>query len=76
MLKGFMYFAVFNSTKSFLHVPLDHESKQLTVMLTSIGIYLYNVLTMGLSNTTDILRSVRKIFLMDWKGWQILLMTF
>ena len=54
MLKGAMYFAVFNSTKSFFHVPLDHESRQLTAMLTPIGIYLYNVLTMGLSNATDI----------------------
>ena len=54
MLKGSMYFAVFDSTKSFFHVPLDHESKQLTAMLTPIGIYLYNVLAMGLSNTTDI----------------------
>ena len=56
MLKGYMYFAVFNSTKSFFHVPLDHESKQLMVMLTPIGIYLYNVLTMGLSNATDIFK--------------------
>ena len=54
MLKGSMYFAVFDSTKSFFHVPLDYESKQLMAMLTPIGIYLYNVLTMGLSNATDI----------------------
>ena len=54
MLKGSMYFAVFNSTKSFFHVPLDSESKQLTAMLTLIGIYLYNILAMGLSNATDI----------------------
>ena len=51
-----MYFAVFDSTKSFFHVPLDHKSKQLTAMLTLIVIYLYNVLTMGLSNATDIFR--------------------
>ena len=56
MLKGSMYFAVFNSTKSFFHVPLDHELKQLTAMLTPIGIYLCNVLAMGLSNTTDIFK--------------------
>ena len=31
MLKGSMYFAVFDSTKSFFHVPLDHESKQLSM---------------------------------------------
>ena len=54
MLKGSMYFAVFDSTKSFFHVPLDHEPRQLTAMLTPIGIYLYNVLAMGLSNATDI----------------------
>ena len=54
MLKGSMYFAVFDSTKSFFHVPLDHESQQLTAMLTQIGIYLHNVLATGLSNATDI----------------------
>ena len=54
MLKGSMYFAVFDSTKSFFHVPVDYESKQLTAMLTPIGIYLYNVLAMGLNNATDI----------------------
>ena len=56
MLKGSMYFAVFDSTKSFFHVPLDCESKQLTAMLTPIGIYLYNVLTIGLSKATDIFK--------------------
>ena len=65
MLKGSMYFAVFDSTKSFFHVPLDCESKQLTAMLTPIGIYLYNVLTMGLSNATDIFEKCMKTLLMD-----------
>ena len=54
MLKGSMYFTVFDSTKPFFHVPLDKESKQLIAMLTPIGIYLYNVLVMGLINATDI----------------------
>ena len=56
MLKGSIYFAVFDSAKSFFHVPLDRESKQLTAMLIPIGIYLCNVLTMGLSNATDIFK--------------------
>ena len=56
MLKGSMYFAVFDSTKSFFHVPLDCEAKQLTAMLIPIGIYLYNVLAWGLSNDTDIFK--------------------
>ena len=54
LLKGSLYFAVFDSTKSLFHVPIDDDSRQLTAMLTPIGIYLYNVLTMGLSNATDI----------------------
>ena len=54
MLKGSLYFAVFVSTQSFFHVPINKASRQLTAMLTPMGIYLYNVLAMGLSNATDI----------------------
>ena len=54
LLKGSLYFAVFDSTKSFFHVPIDDDSRQLTAMLMPIGIYLYSVLAMGLSNATDI----------------------
>ena len=53
LLKGSVYFAVFDSTKSFFHIPIDDDSKQLTAMFTPIGIYLYNI-AMGLSNATDI----------------------
>ena len=48
------YFAVFDTSKGLFHIPLDQESKLLTVMLTPFGIYVYNVLAMGLSNTTDL----------------------
>ena len=54
LLKGSLYFAVFDSTKSFFHVPIDDNSRQLTAMLMPMGIYLYNVLAMGLSSATDI----------------------
>ena len=53
-LKGARYFAVFDTSKGFFHVPLDQESKLLTAMLTPFGIYIYNVLAMGLSNATDL----------------------
>ena len=53
-LKDATHFAVFDSTKSFFHIPLDEASKQLTAMLTLIGIYIYNMLAMGLLNATDI----------------------
>ena len=57
LLKGSLYFAVFDSTKSFFHVPIYDAPRQLTAMLTPVGIYLYNVLAMGLSNATDIFES-------------------
>ena len=53
LLKDAVHFAVFDSTK----VPLDEASKLLTAMLTPVGIYIYNVLAMGLSNVTDIFES-------------------
>ena len=57
LLKDGVHFAVFDSTKGFFHVPLDEASKLLTAMLTPAGIYIYNVLAMGLSNATDIFES-------------------
>ena len=57
LLKDAVHFAVFDSTKGFFHVPLDEASKMLTVMLIPVGIYIYNVLAMGLLNATDIFKS-------------------
>ena len=57
-LKHAKYFAVFDTSKGFFHVPLDQESKVLTVMLTPFGIYIYNALAMGLSNMTDLFELV------------------
>ena len=54
LLKGSLYFAVFDSTKSFFHISIDDDSRQLTAMLMPIGIYLCNILAIGLSNATDI----------------------
>ena len=53
-LKDAKFFAVFDTSKGFFHVPLDAESKVLTAMLTPFGIYVYNMLAMGLSNATDL----------------------
>ena len=54
LLKGSVYFAVFDSIKSFFHVPIDDYLRHLIAILTPIGSYLYNILAMGLSNATDI----------------------
>ena len=61
-LKGAKYFAVFDTSKGFFHVPPDQESKLLVAMLTPFGIYVYNVLAMGLSNATDLFETcIREI---------------
>ena len=57
LLKDAVHFAVFDSSKGFFNVPLDEASKLLTAMLTLVGIYIYNVLAMGLSNATYIFES-------------------
>ena len=53
-LKDAKFFAVFDTRKGFFHIPLDQESKLLTAMLTPFGIYVCNILAMGLSNATDL----------------------
>ena len=53
-LKGSLFFAVFDTKKGFFHVPMDEKSKLLTVMLTPYGIYIYNMLAIGLADATDI----------------------
>ena len=61
-LRDAKYFAVFDTSKGFFHVPLDQESKLLMVMLTPFGIYVDNKLIMGLSSATDLFETcIREI---------------
>ena len=68
LLRDAKYFAVFDGTKGFFHVPLDEESKRLTAMLTPFGIYYYNVLAMGLADATDIFEQCMRDALKGLKG--------
>ena len=45
-LRKAKYYAVFDATKVFFHIPLDDQSKLLTAMLTLLGVFIYNVLVM------------------------------
>ena len=67
-LKHVKYFVVFYTSKGFFHVPLDQESKLLTAMLTPFGIYVYNILAMGLSNTTDLFETCIRDILQGLNG--------
>ena len=67
-LKVATHFTIFDPTKSFIHVPLDDASKKLTAMLTPIGIFVYNVLAMALSNTTGIFEKCMREIIKDMNG--------
>ena len=67
-LKHAKYFAVFDTSKSFFHAPLDQESKLLRAMLTLFGIYIYNVLAMGLGNVTDLFETCIREILQRLEG--------
>ena len=67
-LKGSLFFVVFDTTKGFFHVPMDAKSKLLTAMLTPYGIYIYNVLAMGLTDATDIFEICIHQLLQDLQG--------
>ena len=46
----------------------DEKSKLLTAMLTPYGIYIYNVLAMGLADTTDTFELCIHQLLQDLQG--------
>ena len=56
-LKDAKFFLVFDATKGFFHLLLNEKSKLSTAMLTPLGVYVFNVLTMGLSNSNDLFES-------------------
>ena len=53
-MKDAKYFSVFDATKGFFHLPLSDKSRLLTAMLTPEGVYVFNVLAMGLCNAGDL----------------------
>ena len=52
-----MMSSVFDATKGFFHLPLSAKSRLLTAMLTPEGVYVFNVLAMGLCNAGDLFES-------------------
>ena len=67
-LKDAKFFSVFDATKGFFHLSLNEKSKLLKEMLTPPGVYVFNVLTMGISNSNDMLESALRELLQGLKG--------
>ena len=66
-VKDTKFFSVFDATKVF-HLPLDEKSKLLTARLTPLGVYVFDVLTMGLSNSNDLFESALRELLQGLEG--------
>ena len=56
------------SNKGFFQIPLDDESKLLTAMGTPYGVYIFNVLAMGLSLASDVFEITIRDITKDLKG--------
>ena len=67
-LKDAKYFSVSDATKQFFHLPLSAQSRLLTAMLTPEGVYVFNVLAMGLCNAGDLFESALRDLLSGLPG--------
>ena len=59
---------MFDATKGFFHLPLSKKSKILIMMLTPEGVYIFNVLAMGLCNSGDLFESTLNQLLSQLMG--------
>ena len=68
MLRDAKVFTVCDANKGFFQVPLAEESKTLTAMLTPEGVYIHNVLAMGLSLASDVFEMIIKDMIKGLSG--------
>ena len=68
MLRDAKVFTVCDANKGFFQVPLAEESKKLTAMLTPEGVYIHNVLAMGLSLASDVFEMIIKDMIKGLSG--------
>ena len=67
-LKDTNFFLAFDATKGLFHLLLNKKSKLFTVMHTPLGVYVFNVLTMDLSNSNDLFESALRELLQGLEG--------
>ena len=67
-LKDAKVLTVCDANKGFFQVPLHKESQLLTAMLTPEGIYVHNVLAMGLSLASDVFEQIIRDITKDLNG--------
>ena len=65
MLGDAKVFSVVDANKGFFQLPSYEDSKKLTAMLTPCGVYVSNVLAMGLSLTSNVFESTTRDIIKD-----------
>ena len=68
MLKDAKVMTVVDANKGFFQIPLDEDSKLLTATSTPYGVYIFNVLAMGLSLASDVFEITIREITKDLKG--------
>ena len=68
MIKDAKVLTVVDANKGFFQVPLDEDSQLLTAMGTPEGIYVFNVLAMGLALASDVFEIIIRDIIKDLKG--------
>ena len=76
LLKEAKFFSVFDTTKGFFQVQLDADSCLLTAMLTPFGIYVFNIMAMGLTNSGNYLNPLYTPVYLIFQAVLILLIIF
>ena len=62
------FFSVFDTLKGFFFIFCWMRNPNLTAMLIPLGVYVFNVLTMGLSNSNDLFESALRELLQGLEG--------
>ena len=76
LLKDVEHFSVLMLQRVFFHLPIDALSRLLTAMLTPEGVFVFNILVMGLYNAGNLFESALCELLSGLPGVKILQMTF
>ena len=68
MLKDAKVMSVVDANKGFFQIPLDEESNLLTAISTPYGVYIFNVLAVGLSLASDVFEIIIRDITKDLNG--------
>ncbi|XP_078495885.1 uncharacterized protein LOC144751873 [Ciona intestinalis] len=69
-MSGSVYFSTLDLKSGYWQIPMDHESREKTAFSSHVGLYEFNVMPMGLSNSAATFQNLMRIVLngIEWNG--------